>query len=79
MPAGDLKFSFIKNRKRKTFFSTFKKEIRRGDTITCPFCRKMISKDSRKEVEWILPNNTYALQMLKLNKQVSSNNAGSTV
>ncbi|XP_046448107.1 uncharacterized protein LOC124196896 isoform X2 [Daphnia pulex] len=46
-------------------------EIRRGDTITCPFCRKVITKDNRKEVEWILPNNTYALQMLKLNKQRS--------
>ncbi|XP_046640768.1 uncharacterized protein LOC124326148 [Daphnia pulicaria] len=45
-------------------------EIRRGDTITCPFCRKIIAKEPISgEAEWILPNNTYALQIIKQNKK----------
>lgn len=39
-------------------------------TLTCPFCRKIISKETTSgEAEWILPNNTYALQMIKQNKK----------
>ncbi|XP_046640762.1 uncharacterized protein LOC124326142 isoform X2 [Daphnia pulicaria] len=46
------------------------KEIRRADSITCPFCRKVVTKDANSPgAEWILPNNFYALQLLKLNKQ----------
>jgi hypothetical protein len=44
---------------------SIEKDIRRGDAITCPICRKTVSKDAGKETEWILPNNTYALQMIK--------------
>jgi hypothetical protein len=42
------------------------KDIRQGNTISCPFCRKITSQDPSEAGEWILPNNSYALQMLKL-------------
>ncbi|XP_046641062.1 putative HERC2-like protein 3 isoform X2 [Daphnia pulicaria] len=41
-------------------------DIRQDNTIPCPFCRKITSKDPSEQGEWILPNNSYALQMLKL-------------
>ncbi|XP_046448004.1 uncharacterized protein LOC124196812 [Daphnia pulex] len=55
-------------------------EIRRGDTITCPFCRKMISKETTSvEGEWILPNNSYALYVIKQNKKIAELTSSSAV
>lgn len=47
----------------------FLKEIFQKDVITCPFCRKTsVHADSTSRV---LPNNDYALHMLKLKENMA--------
>jgi hypothetical protein len=41
----------------------------------CPFCRHLASTDTTKQKKWVLPNNTYALQMLKLREQTTVSNS----
>ncbi len=42
------------------------KAIRNRDTIACPFCRTSTSNGHIYEIEWILPTNQYALDILRL-------------
>ncbi|EFX82378.1 hypothetical protein DAPPUDRAFT_302628 [Daphnia pulex] len=41
---------------------------RQEDTVTCPFCRQRTLKDNGDDEEWVLPNNQYALEILKLKR-----------
>ena len=38
----------------------------------CPICRKFSSKDNSNEAEWVLPTNSYALELLRVKRTMSN-------